>query len=486
MIEISRELAARFYHFGSHSIVDQRGEFLCPGNISIGNDVLLRDGYRISAAGQNDDDSPTIIIGDGVQFNHRFTGIATNRIELGQDVLIGPNVYITDEGYELGEIDIPVLAQRSAERHSVHIGQGSWVGANCVIAGQVTIGMGCVVGANSVVTDDIPDYCVAAGSPARVIKMYNPAAGRWDRIHSAEEANVKLHRRRSEPLLSICIPVSDQKKELERCLSSIFTQIGSSDLIEVCVLDNASTDETPAVIKYFAERYRNFRYTRRVCRLDGDSAVLQAMELAKGIFLKPHEVSISFQPGSLAPFLNVLHHNSPCSIVHLSVDSKKAGGIMESMQGISAFLHSTSSRASSLSSFVVRRRDWLLIEDRVRLLASSCNHVYWQYALLANNPRFCLAYSNMLVQEEPPMTDRIPVIDLIEGYRRGIRAFAGHGLEEEMIREDKKRTLFEFILPRYQKLAEEDRGQLPEIRRYMDLHYRNEDYYETALADNAL
>lgn len=50
------------------------------------------------------------------------------------------------------------------------IGDGSYIGINAVIVSNVKIGKHCVIGANSVVTKDVPDYCVAVGSPSRVIK----------------------------------------------------------------------------------------------------------------------------------------------------------------------------------------------------------------------------------------------------------------------------------------------------------------------------
>lgn len=55
----------------------------------------------------------------------------------------------------------------------VSIGDGSYIGINAVIVGNVKIGKHCVIGANSVVTKDVPDYCVAVGSPAKVVKRYN-------------------------------------------------------------------------------------------------------------------------------------------------------------------------------------------------------------------------------------------------------------------------------------------------------------------------
>ena len=63
----------------------------------------------------------------------------------------------------------------------MEIGDGSWLGTHVVIAGNVKIGKHCVIGANSVVTKDIPDYCVAAGIPAKIIKKYNFDTCTWDR-----------------------------------------------------------------------------------------------------------------------------------------------------------------------------------------------------------------------------------------------------------------------------------------------------------------
>lgn len=68
-------------------------------------------------------------------------------------------------------VDIPVIDQGIVQKNQkVSIGNGSYIGINSVIVGNVTIGKHCVVGANSVVTKDVPDYCVVVGSPARIIK----------------------------------------------------------------------------------------------------------------------------------------------------------------------------------------------------------------------------------------------------------------------------------------------------------------------------
>ncbi|WP_289818532.1 DapH/DapD/GlmU-related protein, partial [uncultured Duncaniella sp.] len=60
----------------------------------------------------------------------------------------------------------------------VRIGEGSWLGVGVSVLGA-NIGRHCVIGANAVVTKDIPDYCVAAGIPARIIKRYDFDSREW-------------------------------------------------------------------------------------------------------------------------------------------------------------------------------------------------------------------------------------------------------------------------------------------------------------------
>jgi lipopolysaccharide O-acetyltransferase len=54
-----------------------------------------------------------------------------------------------------------------------------WIGDNVVIVGPVTIGAGAIIGANTVVRRDVEPATMVAGTPAKVIKSYDPAASRW-------------------------------------------------------------------------------------------------------------------------------------------------------------------------------------------------------------------------------------------------------------------------------------------------------------------
>ena len=97
-------------------------------------------------------------------------------IDIGNDVWTGHHVYITDQNHGYEDVTRPISQQTQPERPVV-IGDGSWLGAGSVVLPGATIGKHVAVGANSVVTGELPDFCVAVGAPARVIKRYDPASG---------------------------------------------------------------------------------------------------------------------------------------------------------------------------------------------------------------------------------------------------------------------------------------------------------------------
>ena len=64
----------------------------------------------------------------------------------------------------------------------VRIGRGAWIGQNVVISPGVTVGPLAIVGANAVVTRDVPAGCIALGTPARVVRRWDPDRGSWQRV----------------------------------------------------------------------------------------------------------------------------------------------------------------------------------------------------------------------------------------------------------------------------------------------------------------
>lgn len=121
--------------------------------------------------------------GNGVVIGERCRISVVNSLNIGKNVLISPDVYITDCDHAYENIKIPVMEQGVVNRQNkVSIGDDSYIGIHAVIVGNVSIGKHCVVGANSVVTKDIPDYCVVAGVPAKIIKHYNFMLNTWVKV----------------------------------------------------------------------------------------------------------------------------------------------------------------------------------------------------------------------------------------------------------------------------------------------------------------
>jgi radical SAM protein with 4Fe4S-binding SPASM domain len=147
-----------------------------------------------------------IEIGDGTNIGRRSTISAANKIVLGCNVLLGPNVFIADTSHEYKYVGIPISQQGiTTNQNEVYIGDGTWIGTNSFIAGNLKIGKGCVIGANSIVNRDIPDYCVAVGNPARIVKVLDIALGKWVHIKDEEHLSQVLSER--EDLLEYIVPI---------------------------------------------------------------------------------------------------------------------------------------------------------------------------------------------------------------------------------------------------------------------------------------
>jgi len=90
-------------------------------------------------------------------------------VHIGDRTLIGYRTQIISGNHRIPEGREPIFSA-GHEKQSVHIGNDVWIGANCMILPGVTIGDGTVIGAGSVVTKDIPEFSIAVGSPAKVIR----------------------------------------------------------------------------------------------------------------------------------------------------------------------------------------------------------------------------------------------------------------------------------------------------------------------------
>jgi acetyltransferase-like isoleucine patch superfamily enzyme len=95
-------------------------------------------------------------------------------VTIGDRVMFGPFVSIYAATHET---EVQSRRDNIEFAREVYIGDDCWIGGNVIILPGVTIGKGCTIGAGSVVTKDIPEYSVAIGSPAKIVKKVKPLEG---------------------------------------------------------------------------------------------------------------------------------------------------------------------------------------------------------------------------------------------------------------------------------------------------------------------
>jgi len=153
-----------------------------PSRIRIGRGVTVRSGswlYAVVSDQQGHTFNPIIEIGDGVYLGHRLHLTAVNRVTIEEKAMIADTVYISDNVHEYRDVNLPIQEQAVISRGPLTIGAGSFIGEGARIVGSVRVGRNSVVGANAVVTKSIPDYVVAVGVPARIIRVYDHKSGSW-------------------------------------------------------------------------------------------------------------------------------------------------------------------------------------------------------------------------------------------------------------------------------------------------------------------
>lgn len=183
--------AKNFGAFGTHSIICFPPTTIFNERyIQIGAHTMIGEHVALSAGmmpGQACVTNPVVRIGDRCLIGRGSGIVGHYSIDIGNDVWTGHHVYITDQNHAYEQLNIPISQQTQPER-AVVVGDGSWIGYGTVVLPGAHIGKHVAIGANSVVTGDIPDYSVAVGAPAKVIKRYVPGDG-WSPALEFEHKN---------------------------------------------------------------------------------------------------------------------------------------------------------------------------------------------------------------------------------------------------------------------------------------------------------
>jgi serine acetyltransferase len=173
----------RFAAFGQHSMMAfPTGAVYGERWIEVGDETMFAELVTLCAGmmpGHDLGDQPVVRVGSRCVIGRGSHIVAHHSIVIGDDVYTGPYVYVTDQNHSYADPDAPIGRQWPVNS-AVSIGAGTWLGAGAIVLPGACIGENVVVAAGSVVRGKVPDRCVVAGIPAKIVREYVSGTG-WSR-----------------------------------------------------------------------------------------------------------------------------------------------------------------------------------------------------------------------------------------------------------------------------------------------------------------
>ena len=163
-------------NIGSHVYFGKNAKITNGEYINIGDNCFFNDNIMLSTWPEYNGESykPQIIIGNNCNFGFCNHITSCNNIKIGDNLLTGMYVIITDNNHgdiNLSDLLLPPSKRILTSKGSVEIGNNVWIGDKVSILAGVKIGDGAVIAANAVVTKDVPAYSIVGGVPAEIIKI---------------------------------------------------------------------------------------------------------------------------------------------------------------------------------------------------------------------------------------------------------------------------------------------------------------------------
>jgi acetyltransferase-like isoleucine patch superfamily enzyme len=154
-----------------------------PRRIKLGNSVIIcKDVWMNISCPSPENEDPIIVLDDRSIIAPNCELSAKNRIHLERGVMLSPHVLVMDHNHAYEDTNVPIRDQGVTGGGTIRIGEGTWVGHGASIVcsrSELVIGRNCVVAANTLIHRSFPDYCVIAGSPARIVRQFDPERGVW-------------------------------------------------------------------------------------------------------------------------------------------------------------------------------------------------------------------------------------------------------------------------------------------------------------------
>ena len=160
-----------------------------PHKITLGANCVIDDNVVLDAKGEKNDGlrlgdnvyigrntilsckEGSIEVGDYANISANCSLLSETEISLGRYCFLAGHCYLVAGGnHSFDDVSRPIMFQPSVSKGGIRVGDDVWLGAGVIVLDGATIGQGTVVGAGAVVTESLPEFSVAVGSPARVVR----------------------------------------------------------------------------------------------------------------------------------------------------------------------------------------------------------------------------------------------------------------------------------------------------------------------------
>ena len=471
------------YACGEGSEIPSWKEFSHPEGIAVGRETHIHKTAMCRLVMSNFAGKPRIIVGDHCEIGAGSTLAAVNRIVLENTVRVAENVHIKDYVYDDRDIglsfkDRAIIAAESG----IQIERGVRIEENVLIRGAVHIGRGSIVRAGSTVESDIPAYCIAEGTPARVVAAFSPKAGKWMPT-AGEKAleRVRAEREKTPPLLTVAFITYNRSEYLKKSLRCVLQQLGNDELAEVLVSDNVSTDDTKAFVQKMQKTYRNLRYHCNEENIGAEGNIHRAIQESKGEYVLVAGDDDYFADGALLFLLSNIVQYRGSALFFLgnnfdSYDVQRGSGCAEYIASVGFFV-------TWISGIVLQRTLYDLIENPQKYDDTHIPQVYLQIEILKRNPKFVVLYGTFILKASG---DRAPAgVNFAE-------VFIKHYLDmlqfeakipQELLSAEKKRLMENHVYPWLARIRGEHIDvSLDGFFDIVEAYYKDEPYYEDVLA----
>ncbi|MDH4271733.1 MAG: acyltransferase [Candidatus Aminicenantes bacterium] len=160
-----------------------------PHKIALGANCVIDDNVVLDAKGEKNEGlrlgdnvyvgrntilsckEGSIAVGDYTNISANCSLLSETEINLGRYCFLAGHCYLVAGGnHSFDDVSLPIMFQPSVSKGGIRVGDDVWLGAGVIVLDGAAIGQGTVVGAGAVVTEPLPEFSVAVGSPARVIR----------------------------------------------------------------------------------------------------------------------------------------------------------------------------------------------------------------------------------------------------------------------------------------------------------------------------